>query len=521
MIRTNLKYIFASMPLIQFQDYRTITDYTKCNYDINALYKDKQFISFLIDKNPDTIEQIEKCKISKVEKEYQLQNDKLRNQLKNMLTLDEIMNFINQNVIDGEIENCIKEKILIICKNMTTYKLDTFVKLQKILDIYPILRKNESVQKYIYNLVSNFTDDEFIIYYNEFYYLFDDAINIKLRLSNIIEELEHLLVRDNNKFFTEIKKYKYEMVKAMITKNINLGVITVVDIEKLEKKSAYDKKYFSELYLMCLEKNINMQTIKKYSNKITVEQLDYVLSKHIDKFNIGDIENIFKLNSTKDYLNYYLNLNGYIEKKTIVGKYLDHHVNKLKDGDEIEKYINKYFYYLSPDTILKKSTSFNSLNKLCYLQSISKFVMNCIKPMYLHVGYDTLDNPTRKESAYKFELCNCGSDDCNSSNVVHGYTHIGYKTVKQNNYRYRLEALVIIALQHNNIVLAKKAVDKYPDMFDYSYALINKQCPYNVFAGILQILPNDKISLFNKNNPIRIDTTIDYEKKRALLQTQL
>ena len=68
MIRTNLKYIFASMPLIQFQDYRTITDYTKCNYDINALYKDKQFISFLIDKNPDTIEQIEKCKISKVEK---------------------------------------------------------------------------------------------------------------------------------------------------------------------------------------------------------------------------------------------------------------------------------------------------------------------------------------------------------------------------------------------------------------------------------------------------------------------
>ena len=47
----NIKYIFASVPFMQYRDYKIITDYTKCDYDSLKMLNDKEHIAKTIKMN--------------------------------------------------------------------------------------------------------------------------------------------------------------------------------------------------------------------------------------------------------------------------------------------------------------------------------------------------------------------------------------------------------------------------------------------------------------------------------------
>lgn len=210
-MKSNLKYVLGSVPLVlNFKDYKTVSDWTKCNYDVDALYSDTQYVSQLINSNPKLIDAFEKCSKSnkdslKILVAKQLEEQSLE-EFSKLSKIEDLINFMFDKSHDNfqQLLEPFELAIEMIFAKAPTTNIDLLDQLFRCFLIKPDLVSNKILTKYLNDLIGNLSDDDFIKGFERINYLLDNKTNLILRLKLILNQLDRLLSgADEKKFYVQ------------------------------------------------------------------------------------------------------------------------------------------------------------------------------------------------------------------------------------------------------------------------------------------------------------------------------
>jgi hypothetical protein len=169
-MRRNFKYIFASIPLINYEDYKSVNDYKKCNYDVVKMLQDKEFVAEIIKSKRFNYSDILTCydkqkllslansktpTIGEKQKLLSLANSKTPS----TEDLEELVEYIGTltDKIDIDVSNIICSKI----GQFATYSGYELYLIEKIIKLCPNIKNDKRVHKYFDNFIHSYDKSMF------------------------------------------------------------------------------------------------------------------------------------------------------------------------------------------------------------------------------------------------------------------------------------------------------------------------------------------------------------------------
>ena len=134
----NIKYVFATIPLIQY------TDYKKCDYDALKMIQDKEYVAKIIKINPSAYSQVLSC--SKRQTFELLVNSKtktIKQLYKCILDLEDSKDIDIPNIICEHVKNT---------KEFGVFDMDY---VEKLIELYPVIKNDERLYVYLENYIHN------------------------------------------------------------------------------------------------------------------------------------------------------------------------------------------------------------------------------------------------------------------------------------------------------------------------------------------------------------------------------